>query len=295
MLQLHAEPYNEEISHPLLEEKKVRLFIKREDIIHPHVSGNKWRKLKYNLVEAKSLGHDTLLTFGGAYSNHIYATAAAAKEAGFKSIGIIRGDELKSKPRNKTLLFAEKNGMQLEFVDRMRYREKNSDGMVRQLNQKYNSPYIIPEGGTNMLAIKGCEEIITSEDRHFDFVCCSVGTGGTMSGVICGMQGHGKLLGFSALKGNFLTDEITSLLNQYDPSFPENWEVIVDYHHGGYAKTSESLVEFISDFEKKIKILLDPIYTGKMLYGIFDMVRKGCFLAGTKILVIHTGGLQGRF
>ena len=202
MLQKHKEPYIQQIRDDRL--KDVQLFVKREDVIHPFISGNKWHKLKYNLSEAQKQSYDTLLTFGGAYSNHIYATAAAAREAGFSSIGIIRGDELKGQPLNRTLTFAREQGMRLEFVDRTAYRNKTDEVFVQRLHERFGPFYLIPEGGTNNLAISGCAEMVNDEVRTFDYICCSAGTGGTVSGLIAGMNSAGYVIGFAALKGDFL-------------------------------------------------------------------------------------------
>ena len=185
------------------------LFIRREDLIHPFISGNKFRKLKYNLVQAKAENHETLLTFGGAFSNHIAATAFAGKEYGFKTIGIIRGDELESKILiNPTLKFAQDCGMQFEFVTRENYRHKTEKEFIENLKHKFGKFYYIPEGGTNEFAVQGCAEVLTKEDSEYDFVCCAVGTGGTISGLINSCLSHQKVLGFPVLKGDFLNDEI---------------------------------------------------------------------------------------
>src|SRR5690606_10955628 len=183
----------------------MKIYIKREDLLHPYVSGNKFRKLKYNLLEAKKQGYSTILTFGGAFSNHISAVSYAAKEFGFQSIGIIRGEELFDKINdNPTLKFAQVNGMQFEFVSRETYRQKDSEIFIEKLHQKFGNFYIVPEGGTNELAVKGCEEILTDQDDIFDYICCAVGTGGTISGIINSSKPHQKVLGFPALKGDFL-------------------------------------------------------------------------------------------
>ena len=193
--------------------KDIELVIKREDKIHPHISGNKYRKLKYNLIAAKEQNFDTLLTFGGAYSNHIVATAAAGKESGFKTIGIIRGEELVHKiSENPTLTFAQECGMQFKFVSRNDYRKKIEPHFLAELENEFGNFYVLPEGGTNELAIKGCEEILTEKDNSFDYVCAPVGTGGTISGLINSTKEHQKVLGFPALKGDFLQEEINYLL-----------------------------------------------------------------------------------
>jgi len=279
------ESTNQKIS---LENTNISLYIKREDLLHPYISGNKFRKLKYNLVQAKSENKQTLLTFGGAFSNHILAVAAAGKEQGFKTIGIIRGEELKDKiADNPTLQKAQDFGMVFEFVDREIYREKNSPKFIQELAEKFEEFYLIPEGGTNDLAVKGCEEILTATDEKFDYICCAVGTGGTISGLINCSKNSQQVLGFPALKGDFLREDICKFVSK------SNWDLITTYHFGGYAKVSEELILFINEFYKKYRIPLDPIYTGKMMFGVMDLINKNYFPENSKILVIHTGGLQG--
>jgi 1-aminocyclopropane-1-carboxylate deaminase len=276
------------INQFVVKRNSIEVFIKREDLIHPFVSGNKFRKLKYNLLHAKSEKESTLLTFGGAFSNHIAAVAFAGRENNFKTIAIIRGDELSDKiQENPTLKFAQENGMQLEFVSRNDYSNKETPEFIKQLRLKFKSFYLIPEGGTNDLAIKGCEEILTSGDAQFDYICCAVGTGGTISGLINSALPHQKILGFPALKGDFLQEEICKFAKI------DNWQLITDYHFGGYGKINLELINFINNFSESNKILLDPVYTSKMAYGIFDLIDKNYFPANSKILMIHTGGLQG--
>lgn len=266
----------------------ISLDIKRDDLIHPIISGNKFRKLKFNLIEAKNQRQTTLLTFGGAFSNHILAVAAAGKEYGFKTIGIIRGEELESKIQsNPTLKKAQEFGMIFDFISREEYRNKSNPEFVKKLGQKFGDFYLIPEGGTNELAIIGCEEILTEEDANYDFICCAVGTGGTISGIINSSKKNQKVLGFPALKGDFLTEDIRKFAKK------NNWELITDYHFGGYAKFDTTLIEFINDFYKKYQVPLDPIYTSKMVFGVFDLIQKEYFHPNSRILVIHTGGLQG--
>jgi 1-aminocyclopropane-1-carboxylate deaminase len=266
----------------------ISVTIKREDLIHPFVSGNKFRKLKYNLLQAKAENQHTLLTFGGAFSNHIAAVAFAGNQQGFKTIGIIRGDELNGKiEENPTLKFAQENGMQFEFVSREAYRLKSEKAFQDQLKKKFGDFYLVPEGGTNELAVRGCEEILTTQDALFNYVCCAVGTGGTIAGLINSALPHQKILGFPALKGDFLTDEIRIFAQK------DNWNLISDYHFGGYGKVNVELIEFINTFLEESKIPLDPIYTGKMVYGVLDLIRKNYFPPHSKILLIHTGGLQG--
>lgn len=266
----------------------LKLVIKREDLIHPFVSGNKYRKLKYNLFEAKSFNKSMLLTFGGAFSNHIAATAYAGKAHGFETIGVIRGEELEDQiASNPTLKFAQSCGMQFLFVSREAYRNKSTAEFLKMLKEKFGDFYLIPEGGTNDLAVKGCEEILQPNDLEFDYICCAVGTGGTIAGLINASKKHQKLLGFPSLKGDFLKQDIRKFAHQ------EHWELMTDYHFGGYGKINSELITFINTFKSNYNIPLDPIYTGKMMFGIFDLIEKGYFSKNSKILIIHTGGLQG--
>lgn len=276
-----------------IENSDVTLFIKREDELHPFISGNKYRKLKYNLAEAAKKHKSTLLTFGGAYSNHIAATAAAGFSNNFKTIGIIRGDELAANlteiiQNNPTLKFASEHNMQFEFVSRAEYKNKTSPEFIATLKEKYGDFYLVPEGGTNNFAIKGCEEILTEEDARYDFICCAIGTGGTISGIINSLKIHQNAIGFPALKGDFLQHEINKYILKQD-----NWSLNTNYHFGGYAKVSEELITFINKFKRETKIPLDPVYTGKMMFGIVDLIKNGFFEKDSKILAIHTGGLQG--
>ena len=265
-----------------------QLFIKPDYKNHSYISGNKYRKLKYNLQFARRRGDSTLLTFGGAFSNHIAALAAAGNEFNFKTIGVIRGEELEEKvDDNPTLSFARSMGMRFKFVSRSAYRQKATEAFIEELKSVFGDFCLIPEGGTNDLAVKGCEEILTEEDRVFDYICCPVGTGGTISGLIKSSFPHQKILGFPALKEEFLDKEISNYVEK------DNWELVRDYHFGGYAKINSDLVEFINKFKACYQIPLDPVYTGKMIYGITDMIAKGKLPEKAKILAIHTGGLQG--
>jgi 1-aminocyclopropane-1-carboxylate deaminase len=273
-----------EISLAVLKEKEVRLFIKRIDQVHPFFSGNKWFKLKYNLLEAEKQGLNTLLTFGGAYSNHIAATAFAAQEKGLKSIGIIRGEE--HLPLNPTLCFAIKNGMKLHYVSRNCYREKSCANFLRKLKVQFGDFYCIPEGGTNALAIKGAAEILSSNDTQ-NYICCAVGTGGTISGIINASNDKQTVIGFPAIKGfEQLEKDIDNWTNA------TNYIFINDYVGNGYAKINNELVDFINEFNTTHNIPFDAIYNGKMFMGILDLVAKDYFQKGSSILAIHTGGLQ---
>ncbi len=286
MIQPQQESFNQKIAIP--NNFGIEVYVKREDVLHSEISGNKFRKLKYNLTEAQNLGFTKLLTFGGAYSNHIAAVAAAGKEFGFETIGVIRGEELQEKYlENPTLKKASENGMQFEFVSRTQYRDKNNAAFLDQLKNKFGDFYLIPEGGTNNLAVKGCKEILTDDDKLFDFICCAVGTGGTISGIINSLKPHQKAIGFPALKGDFLTEDIQK--------YAENsqWNLVTDYHFGGYAKINDELKQFMKQFFKKYLISLDPVYTSKTFFGVIDLISKGYFKPNSKVLIIHTGGLQG--
>lgn len=266
----------------------ISVFIKREDTIHRYVSGNKYRKLKYNLIDFENHYFDSLVTFGGAFSNHIAATAYACKEKGINSVGVIRGEELwKAIETNPTLKFAQQCGMKFEFVSREQYRQKEEPTFIDSLKSKYRNCFVLPEGGTNTLAVKGCQEILTPEDSQFDFICIAVGTGGTISGISNAALPHQKVLGFPALKGDFLQNEIRKFAKR------ENWNLITDYHFGGYGKVTQELIDFMNLFYQQTNIPLDPIYTGKMVFGVYDLIRQGYFPKSAKILMIHTGGLQG--
>ena len=275
----------QKINNNLLNCKKISLDIKRIDLIDPFVSGNKWFKLKYNLIEAKKKKHRTILTFGGAFSNHIAATAYAARKYGFKSIGYIRGE--KHNKLNPTLNFAVENGMLLCYLSRSDYKYINESSFIDKLKEQNGNFYLIPEGGTNNLALMGTEEIINHNDNH-NFICSPVGTGGTISGIINKSKKNQNIIGFSSIKGNGnLFSNISECTNK------NNFLLINDYVFGGYAKVNKSLVDFINNFNLEYKIPLDAIYTGKMMFGLFDLISKDYFPKGSSILAIHTGGIQG--
>jgi 1-aminocyclopropane-1-carboxylate deaminase len=279
----------------------VRLYLKRDELLRmgPRLalSGNKWRKLQYNLQAAQEQGYQKLLTFGGAYSNHIAATAGAGAQFGFDTIGIIRGERVEG--LNPTLRFAEACGMKLEFVSRSDYRLRHEEAYQKQLLQSFGPAYLLPEGGTNTLALQGCMKLPQEVDRQLpsptDYYALSAGTGGTIAGLIMGITGRAQVVGFSALKGNFLKAEVQKWL---DSAAPNNdalppWRIQTNYHFGGYAKHTSELIHFIQEFYQCYGIALDPIYTGKMMYGLIDLIRQGVFPKGSQIVAVHTGGLQG--
>lgn len=284
----------QEIFDTVLEKAGIQLLVKREDLNHRYVSGNKWWKLKYNLRHAKTESHQTILTFGGAYSNHIFATAAAANEIGLKSIGVIRGE--KHSPLNSTLAFAEANNMLLHYISREDYRHKTDNEFVKSLRDLFGDFFLIPEGGTNSLALQGCNEFGDSlSNYNFQHLILPVGTGGTMAGIISGLTNDKNVIGISVLKGGeFLQTDITNFLRDNSQPQLAKWEVNTQYHFGGYAKSTPELLHFIDDFQTRQRFSIEHVYTGKMFAAIFDLVRKGIFSRGDSILAIHTGGLQGK-
>lgn len=267
---------------------EIELFIQREDELHPQISGNKFRKLKYNLQEAKNQGFSRMLTFGGAHSNHILALAAAGKERGLETIGVIRGEELMdSSLWGPTLKNAAAMGMKFHFVNREAYRNKESEEFLLKLRKEFPPFYLVPEGGTNELAVRGCSEILDERTASFDIITLAVGTGGTLAGVAKSKKPHQHILGFSILNGTFQSDFIQKFV-------PETTYTLTDdYAFGGYAKIDLELIRFINVFYNQTGIPLDPVYTGKMLFGLVDLLKKGVLSENKRILAIHTGGLQG--
>ena len=293
----------------ITEKYGISLYILRTDLTHPQISGNKWFKLKNNLIEAKNKNINTLLTFGGAFSNHIAATAAAGKEYGFKTIGIIRGEEYSE--LNPTLNFAVKSGMKLDYVSRSLYKDKTE--LYKYANTKYweDKFYLIPEGGSNELGVSGCMEISNHINLDFNYICCASGTGATLSGIILSLKKNQKAVGFQILKASgYIKNEVNTWLLKYPkiciPKSNENnnpiiensliqinWEVNENYHFGGYGKTNTGLKDFIKWFQQTNNVPLDFLYTGKMMFGIYDMIEKEIFKRGDTIVAIHTGGMQG--
>ncbi|MFD0740877.1 1-aminocyclopropane-1-carboxylate deaminase/D-cysteine desulfhydrase [Phytohabitans flavus] len=265
----------------------VRLHLKRDDLIHPEIPGNKWRKLKYNLAAAREQGHRTLLTFGGAYSNHIRAVAAAGRYFGFATIGVIRGEE--RLPLNPTLAYATECGMRLVYLDRTAYRTKADPQVIAGLRRSFGDFYLVPEGGSNALAVRGCAELPAEIPFAFDHICCPIGTGGTLAGIALGLTDGQHATGFSALKGgDFLANEVRRLQAEYG-QVTANWSVETGHHFGGYARRTAELDDFIKDFEERHAIALEWVYVAKMLYGVFALVRAGHFKPGSVIVAVVTG------
>ena len=268
-------------------ESKVRLFIKREDLTHPEISGNKYWKMFYNVKKylEKEVSERKIITFGGAFSNHIAAAAALGKEFGIKTLGVIRGNELEdSWQENPTLFSAHQNGMSFRFVTRETYRYKEK--MMKELQTEFPESLVVPEGGTNENAVEGIQYMLTDETNDFDYICSAVGTGGTVSGLSKFAQPHQKVIGFKAVKDNSLENRIKNL------SKKDNF-TLVDASDGGFGKITDENVRFINEFYQYFGIVLEPVYTGKMLRKIFEMIADDYFPANSKILAFHTGGLQG--
>lgn len=288
----------QEIHLPLFEDKRIRVYVKRDDLIHPCISGNKWRKLKYNLLNALEQKHDTILTFGGAYSNHIAATAYACYKLGLKCIGVIRA--LDADENNSTLCAAKNYGMQIHKVSRQEYKLKADEDYITKLREKFGSFYLLPEGGANYYALHGCIEIIKEIETDFDYIITACGTGTTLAGITLGLQPQQKAIGIPVLKqGEFIYDEIKKRFMEFTyhndmcDDLTQKLELFTGYHFGGYAKTANELFGFMNNFTKTTEIPLDYVYTGKMFFALCDLINKNYFKSGIKIIALHTGGLQG--
>lgn len=282
----------QKIADAVTRQAGVHLYVKRDDLIHPAVSGNKWRKLKYNLIEARAQGFTSLLTFGGAFSNHIYATAAAGAYSGIKTIGVVRGED-PGERKSSTLRFCEQQGMELHYVSREEYKRRNTQEYLNQLSDQFGKPFIIPEGGTSALALPGVQEMAAEVTLQLkqkpDYYAVAAGTGGTAAGILS--TGH-DVLAFSALKGGgFLEDDIKNLVGDSDIS--GSLKFFTEYHFKGYARHTPALLEFILKFKNHHDIQLEQVYTGKMFFGLYDLMTKGFFEKGSIIVAVHTGGLQG--
>lgn len=265
-----------------------RLAVLRLDQNHPQISGNKYYKLLFNIDCARALGKSGLLSFGGAYSNHIHAMAYAARENGLKAIGVIRGERQEN--LNPTLKDVQAWGMQLVYMDRESYRTKTDDAVLAKLQKQYPDYYVIPEGGSNDLALQGCMRINDHISETYHTICVAAGTGITAAGIIEGMSRNQQLLAFAVLKGDFLERQTGHWLNK---GKRKNWRLITDYHFGGYAKWKPELIAFIRDFRLQTGITLDPVYTAKLAFGIVDMLEKELLPNNGKTIMIHSGGLQG--
>jgi 1-aminocyclopropane-1-carboxylate deaminase/D-cysteine desulfhydrase-like pyridoxal-dependent ACC family enzyme len=283
----------QELPEAVADAHGVRLLLWRDDLAHPDLPGNKARKLKYNLAAAREAGQHTLLTFGGAYSNHIAAVATAGRLFGFHTIGLVRGEP--TEPLNPTLAQARTDGMQLHYLDRASYRRRAEPEFLAEIQTRFGPAYVLPEGGTNALALPGCAELVSEIRQHtaFDALAVAVGTGGTLAGLLTGLAGQQHAVGVAALKnGGFLEAEVDALTQQAAGRTFNNYSLQTDYHFGGYAKYSTELLAFTRQFQQQHGVLLDPIYTGKLLFGVLDLIAKGYFQKGTTVVAIHTGGQQ---
>ncbi|WP_250658717.1 1-aminocyclopropane-1-carboxylate deaminase/D-cysteine desulfhydrase [Alkalimarinus coralli] len=290
----------EKLEHDLLDSSGVELWVARLDLVDPLISGNKWFKLKYNLIQACEQDASHIVSFGGAFSNHLHALAAACYRLKLKSTGVLRGEIVL--PLNPTLSECQAWGMNFYPVTRAQYREKTSPEFIQRLRDRFGQFYLAPEGGSNVLAVKGMSEValdVHGKLDRCDYLCCAVGSGGTLAGLVAGSSASTKCIGYSALKGaNYLKHDIDALINQYqslsgEVSLPD-YSIDHSYHFGGFAKVKEELLTFIEWFEGQFDIPLEQIYTAKMFYGIFDQIKAGYFKNGQRVVAVHTGGLQGR-
>jgi len=276
----------QQIQNKLFDDKGIKVFIKRDDLIHPIISGNKWRKLKYLLKEAQAQNKTHLVTFGGAYSNHLLATAAAAAKFGFKSTGFVRGEEVD----NNTLFLCRLHGMTLLFTDREGYRDKQT------LFNKYfagdSEVFFIDEGGASSLAAKGCSELVDELPETYDHIFCACGTGTTAAGIINGLTRRSLSTQFNGVpvlkNGEFLKNDIDKFLTA-----SAIYHLHTEYHFGGYGKTTGELISFVKQFVASTGILIEPVYTGKMFYALYDLAEKNHFKPGSRVLAVHSGGIWG--
>lgn len=280
----------QKLNSVLFQEHNLNVYVKRDDLIHPFISGNKWRKCFYLLKHIVNDGHKTAITFGGAYSNHIHAFSYACNQLGLKSVGVIRGEELANKPLNATLLFAQNHGMELVFVSRDEYKKRYDENYNNELAIHYNA-YVVPEGGTTLFVVDGFKEMLDEIrcEIHFDSIFVPCGSGGTIAGINANLMSDESVYGINVLKGT--ESELITTINEF--SSVKQYVINNDYHFGGYAKHTPELINFMLTFEQEFYIELEEIYSSKMFYAFFDMVRKGLFKNKTVVLC-HTGGLQAK-
>lgn len=275
------------VPSPLVELREpglgARVFLKRDDLIHPELPGNKWRKLKHNLRDAA--GAKRLLTFGGAYSNHLLATAAAGHYSGFETVGVVRGEE--HRPLNDVLRAAVAHGMALTYLDRTAYRAKTE--ALPALRRRWGEFFLIPEGGANPAGVRGCAELVAEIDVPFDVVACSCGTGTTLAGIAAALAPGQRALGFSALKGDFLDADVTRLQTETYGGRRGDWSIDPDFAFGGYARRTPDLDAFIDGFEARHGLRLNWVYEAKMMYGLLRRIRRGGFAPGTTIVAVVAG------
>lgn len=282
----------EQLFHPLFERHHIKVYVKRDDLIHPVISGNKWRKLKYNIKEARHLGHMGITSFGGAYSNHVHALAFACYQQGLQAQLIIRGEAHYAK--NYTLQCAKRWGAELVFVDRATYKQRHDKSYLAKLSATNPNYMIIPEGGTNALALKGVQEVMTelSVQQDFDTILTPVGSAGTLSGLICGANNQ-NVIGVAVLKqADYLRPEIARLLESKNCRYSK-WQLLTEHHLGGYAKFTPNDLFRMQQFSKVTGLPIEPIYSGKMVLALLAMIEQGYFNKGHRVMLLHTGGLQG--
>ena len=265
-------------------EGELDITLKREDQIHPDISGNKWRKLKYNFQHFKQNGYQSILTFGGAFSNHLAAVAIAGHQCGLQTHGIVRGEELETQTLNPTLQYCKHKGMALHFVSRTLYRNKKQALASVIIDDK--NPYVIPKGGTNALAVNGCAEILTSADNEFDTIAVAVGTGGTMAGLIQSTSDHQHLVGFQVVKDIEIPSRIRTFVSN------DRWSLVPTYYEVGYAKTPKALIDFAHSVAGQTGVILDPLYTAPMLWHLIKKSKENTWNFGNRLLMLHTGGHQ---
>jgi 1-aminocyclopropane-1-carboxylate deaminase len=280
------------LDDPLFKQHQIKVWLKRDDLLHPIISGNKWRKLKYSLNYGLSLEKNTFVSMGGAYSNHLHALAFTGKLLNIKTCAFIRGEQ--PKHLNPTLCDLLNWGMSLEFISRSDYKALRAYKNYDSLPNIKSNEYWLPEGGALILALQGVGELVTEIKSSFDWICCPCGTGATLAGIIQAVPEQTQVLGISALKGgDFLNDEVKQWLPEFMKS-QKNWRINTHYHFGGFAKTKINLLDFINQFEKNQGIAIEPVYSGKMLFALYDLISQGYFKAGASIIAVHTGGLQGK-
>jgi len=287
----------EKLKHPLFDKYQLDVQIKRDDLLHNIISGNKWRKLKYNLERLKKGGHQGALTFGGSYSNHLHAFAYACKQQGIPCVGVIRGEARYAS--NFTLSWARHWGMQCHFIDRKNYRRRFDTDFIAELNELYPNYFVIPEGGSNSLAIPGVAEVLTelNQQTEFDTLMTPVGSGGTLAGLISGdtvtnSKQH-RILGIAVLKqAEYLVNNVKDLLTERGLTH-RNWQLLTEFHRGGYGKFSAEDAQRIVAFNQQTGVTFEPVYSGKMILALLDLIEQGYFQAKERIVLLHTGGLQG--
>ncbi|MET9294740.1 pyridoxal-phosphate dependent enzyme [Streptomyces sp. NPDC003077] len=270
----------------------VRLLLKRDDLIHPDLPGNKWRKLAPNLRAAAEAGDRTLLTFGGAYSNHLRATAAAGRLLGLATIGVVRGDELAGRPLNPSLARCAEDGMRLHFVDRATYRRKDAPEVLAELTARFGSHHLIPEGGSNALAARGCAELGRELRDAADVAAVACGTGGTLAGLAAGLGPGRSAVGFAVLKGgapHFLNAEVERLQRAAFGERRGDWRLEDRFHCGGYGRRTPELDAFAQDFEYRHGLPVERLYVAKMLFGLTTLAAEGAFTPGTTVAAVITG------